>query len=326
MSPELVPAISLKNLTVDYSLEGGEALHALRSINLDIMKGESAAIVGESGCGKSTLAYSLLKLGAANSKTSGVIRINGFDIKSATKEELRIIRGGAASMIFQDPAASLNPLFSVREQLAEAILAHAAPRPEREPMEGAALSLLKAAGLEDTSRIMDSYPHQLSGGQQQRVMIAIALSCSPGILVADEPTTALDVTVQAQIVKLLVKIKKERGLTLLLITHDLNLAAELCPRVVVMYAGEIMEDGAISSIVDAIHPYTRALFGVIPGINSGLREFKVIKGSVPDLRRTAPGCPFEPRCSRAREKCLRIHPEIENGVRCFFPYKRGDSV
>ena len=326
MSSGLIPAISLKNLTVDYSLEGTEKLHALRGINLDIMPGESAAIVGESGCGKSTLAFSLLKLGAVNAEVSGGIIISGLDINSASKEGLRKIRGVKAAMIFQDPAASLNPLFTVREQIAEAIMAHATRRPATEALEAAVLSLLKDAGLEDTSRIMDSYPHQLSGGQQQRVMIAIALSCSPGILIADEPTTALDVTVQAQIVELLGKLKKERGLTLLLITHDLNLAAALCPRVVVMYAGEIMEDAAIGSINDAVHPYTRALFEVIPGINSGSREFRVIKGAIPDLRRTAPGCSFEPRCPRAREKCAKTHPAVENGVRCFFPFKKGGGA
>jgi oligopeptide/dipeptide ABC transporter ATP-binding protein len=315
--------ISVKNLSVDYTLGPGEKLHALRTVDLDVSLGESVAIVGESGCGKSTFAYSLVKLVANNSVTAGDITVNGLSVLNASREELQNMRGAVAAMIFQDPAASLNPLFSVREQIFEGILAHIKPAPDRGSMEASASDLLEDSGFDEPGRILNSYPHQLSGGEQQRVMIAIALSCSPKILIADEPTTALDVTVQAQIMELLAKLKKEHGLTLLLITHDLNLAVALCRRVVVMYAGEIVEDGPIGSIRDAAHPYTHALFDIIPDINSASREFNVIKGSVPDLRLSVTGCAFEPRCARAREKCKKTHPDMMDGARCFFPYEKG---
>jgi peptide/nickel transport system ATP-binding protein len=315
--------ISIKNLSVNYTLGHGEKLHALRMVDLAVSPGESVAIVGESGCGKSTLAYSLVKLGAKNSGTSGAIAVNGLSVLDASAEELQSLRGAIAAMIFQDPAASLNPLFSVREQIFEGILAHIKTAPDRASMEASASAMLEDSGLDEPERILNSYPHQLSGGEQQRVMIAIALSCAPKILIADEPTTALDVTVQAQIMELLAKLKKEHGLTLLLITHDLNLAVTLCQRVVVMYAGEIVEDGAIGSIAEAAHPYTHALFGIIPDINSVSREFNVIKGSVPDLMKEASGCAFEPRCPRAREKCKNTHPDMIDGVRCFYPYEKG---
>jgi oligopeptide/dipeptide ABC transporter ATP-binding protein len=316
-----VAIISVKGLSVDYITGPWEKLHALRSVNLEIAVGESTAIVGESGCGKTTLAYSLLKLGPKNSVLSGDIVIDGVSIGSAKGEQLRGIRGKTAAMIFQDPGESLNPVFTVFEQIKEAVYAHTNPIPEAGAMRLLAQGLLKNAGLDDTGRILNSYPHQLSGGQQQRVMIAIALSCAPKILVADEPTTALDVTVQAQIIKLLVSLKKEHNLTLVLITHDLNVAVMLCKRVVVMYAGEIVEDGMISGIARAAHPYTHALFDIIPDMHSGNREFRAIPGSVPDLRYPPAGCSFEPRCPRAREKCKRTHPEMGGGVRCFFPYE-----
>ncbi len=321
MGPNQAAIISVKGLSVDYITGPVEKLHALRNVNLEIAAGESAAIVGESGCGKTTLAYSLLKLGPKNSVLSGDIVIDGISIGAAKGEQLRGVRGKTAAMIFQDPGESLNPVFTVFQQIKEAVNAHMSPVPDDGAMRLLARGMLKDAGLDDAGRVLNAYPHQLSGGQQQRVMMAIALSCAPKILIADEPRTALDVTVQAQIIKLLLSLKKEHNLTLALITHDLNVAVMLCKRVVVMYAGEIVEDGMISGIAQAAHPYTHALFDIIPDMRSGRREFRAIPGSVPDLRYPPAGCGFEPRCPRAREKCKRIHPEMEAGARCFFPYE-----
>ncbi len=310
--------LKLKDVKVDYRVKGG-FIHALRDVSISINAGESVAIVGESGCGKSTLASSLMLLLAKNASLSGSIEINGRQVTGSTAAELEALRGAEIGMIFQDPAASLNPLFTVKEQLEETIMNHRKIR-DKKILEETAMKLLEDAGITEIRRVYHSYPHQLSGGQQQRVMIAIALSCSPKILVADEPTTALDVTVQAQIIALLKRLKEKKGLTLILITHDLHLAVELCSRVVVMYAGEIAEDGAIANEAQAKHPYTRALFEIIPGIRDKKRKFKVIPGAVPDLRELREQCSFYGRCSKAQEKCSKNRPMLENGVRCFYPY------
>jgi peptide/nickel transport system ATP-binding protein len=212
---------------------------------------------------------------------------------------------------------------TIREQIEETILAHLA-KTNRGELQQRGHKLLEETGIKDVERIYNSYPHQLSGGQQQRVMIAIALSCSPGILIADEPTTALDVTVQAQIVGLLKKLKKDRGLTLVLITHDLHLALELADRIVVMYAGEIVEDGKIRDEKDARHPYTRALFEIIPDLKNKKKDFIVIPGDLPDMRVFEDRCYFADRCGRVKEKCRHKHPDMEgmagHGFRCYYPY------
>lgn len=312
----------VKSLGVDYSLEHRILLHALRNVNLEINAGESIAIVGESGCGKSTLALTLLKLLAKNSKSTGQVFIDGADITGMTNRELEAVRGVKAGIIFQDPAAALNPVFSVKEQIEETIKTHLNIS-DKYKLKEMSIKLLEETGIRDAQRVYESYPHQLSGGQQQRVMISIALSCSPKILIADEPTTALDVTVQAQIIELLKRLQKERNLTLLLITHDLYLALDLCSRVIVMYAGEIVEDAVIAAETDACHPYTRALFEIIPDINEDRRMFSVIAGGVPDLKTVMNECYFRNRCLRAGDKCSKSHPEMENSVRCFYPYKKG---
>lgn len=314
--------MEIKSLSVDYNLEKNIKLHALRNISLSVNAGESIAIVGESGCGKSTLALSLLKLLALNSIVTGQVYIEGSDVLSMSNKELEFVRGVKAGIIFQDPAASLNPVFSVKEQIEETITAHLKINDKAE-LKKMAIKLLEETGIEETQRVYEAYPHQLSGGQQQRVMIAIALSCSPKILIADEPTTALDVTVQAQIITLLKKLKKERNLTLVLITHDLNLALDLCKRVIVMYAGEIVEDAVICSELDSRHPYTRALFEIIPDIHDNRKEYNVIPGEVPDLKAVMNECYFKNRCVNAGVKCGKEHPGMIDGVRCFYPYIKG---
>lgn len=309
--------IEINNLNVNYKISKNDYIYALKGINLSIKKGESVAIVGESGCGKSTLANAILNLLPANSQIKGSIKINGEEILNKTNKDLLKIRGKLAGIIFQEPYASLNPVFTVKEQIEETIKAHIDIN--KTDIERIGHNLLKETGISDIKRIYNSYPHQLSGGQQQRVMIAIALSCNPSILIADEPTTALDVTVQMQIINLLKKLKKIRNLTLLLITHDLHLAKFLADRIIVMYAGEIVEDGKIKDINDSRHPYTYQLFKVIPDINRKKGDFVLIKGEIPDLRILQNRCYFYNRCFKAKKKCNVKHPEFIRNIRCFYP-------
>ncbi|MCE5300092.1 MAG: ABC transporter ATP-binding protein [Spirochaetia bacterium] len=312
-------AIKVKDLNVTYRLDRGERLYAIRGIDLSVEQGESVAIAGESGCGKTTLAHALLNLLARNSEPSGSVVIDGEEVLGRSNRELEKVRGVKAGMIFQDPGASLNPLFTVKEQVEETLKVHLRIM-NKDELEDKGLKLLEEAGIADNRRVYGSYPHQLSGGLQQRVMTAIALSCGPKILIADEPTTALDVTVQAQIVSMLIRLKRERGLTLVLITHDLHLACMLCKRIIVMYAGQIVEDGEVNSAEDARHPYTRALFEIIPDI-SFKKEFKVIPGSVPDLKKVENKCSYCDRCPNAAQKCREEAPGLTDGVRCWYPYE-----
>lgn len=317
--------IEIQKLKVNYLIKNNEKVYALKDINLQIKKGETVAIVGESGCGKTTLANSLIKLFPLNTEYSGSIKIEGEEILNKNEKQLQKIRGKKIGMIFQEPGASLNPVFSIKEQIEETIKAHKEIK-DKKILKELSINLLKEVGLKDAERIYNSYPHQLSGGEQQRVMIAIALSCSPNILVADEPTTALDVTVQAQIIKLLKNLKEKRKLTTILITHDLYLAMELAGRIIVMYAGEIVEDNFIKSKKNAKHPYTRALFEIIPDIKSNKKIFKVIPGDTEDMRGIKNQCHFASRCRYAKTICFEKHPDLRKVknyfIRCYFPVKR----
>lgn len=314
--------IEIKNLSVGYRSKKHAPVKALRSINISVPAGGTAAVVGESGCGKTTLAYSLMMLLGKNADIKGNVTLDNSEVTSMTAEALRRVRGKKAGMIFQDPCASLNPLFTVGEQVTEAILAHETETSPDQAQKRCA-ALLAETGLNDIQRIMTSYPHQISGGQQQRVMAAIALSCGPKVLIADEPTTALDVTVQAQIIAMLKRLKNERNLALLLITHDLDLAAEISDRIIVMYAGEVVEDACLGRDSAAAHPYTEALFAAIPGKMKKEKKFTAIKGELPDMTQDHSGCAFSPRCPYSKERCGAEHPEMEydgdRGVRCFYP-------
>lgn len=310
--------IEIKNLDVNYKISRQEYVYALRDININIKKGETVAIVGESGCGKSTLANSILNLLPKNAEIKGSIKINGEEILNKSNNDLTRIRGKIIGIVFQEPSASLNPVFTIKEQIEETIKAHYKDIDRRE-LEKKGLYLLKETGIKDIHRVYNSYPHQLSGGQQQRIMIAIALACNPFILIADEPTTALDVTVQMQIINLLKKLRKERKFTLIVITHDLYLATFLADRIIVMYAGEVVEDGKIKTIKDSRHPYTYQLFKVIPDIDRKKGDFVLIKGEVPDLRVLQDRCYFYDRCFKGKKKCSQQHPEMEKNVRCFYP-------
>jgi oligopeptide/dipeptide ABC transporter ATP-binding protein len=279
-------------------------------------------LVGESGSGKSVTALSLLHLIQKPGKVEGQVDYSGEDVRRLDSRQLRKIRGGEIAIIFQEPMMSFNPVYKVGDQVFEAIRLH---RPELKPKEGAqeVIKLFEQVGLSDAQRRYHNYPHELSGGMLQRVGIAMALSGKPKVLIADEPTTALDVTIQAQILSLLQEIIRKQGLSLLLITHDLGVVAEVADRIAVMYAGKIVEMGDTRTFFSQPgHPYSKALFDALPSFNEG-HELTSIPGNVPDLQAIPEGCAFHERCPRAQERCFREIPELKkrNGhkIACFYP-------
>jgi oligopeptide/dipeptide ABC transporter ATP-binding protein len=317
----MTPLVEIKNLKLDF-LAGDRALRAVDDVSLTINAGETVCLVGESGCGKSVTALSIARLVPAPpaSYPAGEILVDGRDVLKMSPTELRGIRGGVVSYVFQDPGASLNPVFRVGNQIKESLKLH---RPEKATDEEV-MRLLKLVGIPaPESRIRD-YPHQMSGGMQQRVMIAMALASEPRLLIADEPTTALDVTIQAQILELLLELKKRLGMSILLITHNLGIVGDMADRVAVMYAGQVVELApALDLLRRPLHPYTRALMNSVPKLSGGLKRLLAIPGTVPSLGNFPPGCRFAPRCPIAKPECSRAVPqllEVEPGrwVRC--PY------
>ncbi len=315
------PLVQIKNLKLDF-LAGGNALRAVDDVSLAINAGETVCLVCESGCGKSVTALSIARLVPVPPAryAGGEILVNGRDVLKMSKTELRNIRGGVVSYVFQDPGASLNPVFRVGNQIKESLNLH---RPERATNDEV-IRLLKLVGIPaPESRIRD-YPHQMSGGMQQRVMIAMALASEPRLLVADEPTTALDVTIQAQILELLLDLKKRLGMSILLITHNLGIVGDMADRVAVMYAGQVVEwSPALELLRRPLHPYTRALMNSVPKLRGGRKRLLAIPGTVPSLGNFPPGCRFAPRCPIARPECSKSVPELmEVGpgrlVRCPF--------
>ena len=283
--------------------------------------GEVVCIVGESGCGKSVTSLSIMGLlGRGGSVTSGRVLFEGKNLLAMTEKELDQIRGDRLTMIFQDPLTSLNPVFTIGNQMAESIRAHMGLGKEEAAVR--ALMLLKKVGLPDAAAVMRRYPHLLSGGMRQRVMIAMALSCSPSLLVADEPTTALDVTIQAQIMELILELKEELGMSVLLITHDMGLVAQMADRVLVMYAGQMIEQAPVLELFDhPAHPYTRALLRSVPGIRDEEgRRLESIEGIVPEHYDRIRGCRFARRCPFRTEICMKPQQEMSVGdshiVRC----------
>jgi len=277
---ELLKVKDLK--TYFYTYEG--VVKALEGINLDIYKGESLGLVGETGCGKSVTALSIMRLiqWPPGKIIDGEIILDGKDLLKIPEEEMRKIRGSDISMIFQEPMSSLNPVFTIGSQISEAITLH--QEVDKKEAEKRSLDMLDLVGMPDAEKVMKQYPHELSGGMQQRAMIAMALSCKPKLLIADEPTTALDVTVQAQILDLIQKVNKEIDSSMLLITHDLGVVAQVCSRVAVMYAGYIVEIGTAKQIFkNPYHPYTKGLMHAIPKIHVETKRLEVIRGVVPNL-------------------------------------------
>jgi oligopeptide/dipeptide ABC transporter ATP-binding protein len=297
-------------------------LRAVDDVSLAINAGETVCLVGESGCGKSVTALSIARLVPSPPAhySGGEILLQGRDVLKMSKDELREIRGGVVSYVFQDPGASLNPVFRVGAQIKESLKLH-----RREKANDAeVIRLLKLVGIPAPESRVKDYPHQMSGGMQQRVMIAMALASEPKLLVADEPTTALDVTIQAQILDLLRDLKNRLGMSILLITHNLGIVGDMADRVAVMYAGQVVElSPALDLLRRPLHPYTRALMNSVPKLSANLQRLSAIPGNVPSLGNFPPGCRFYPRCPTARPECANTMPELvevepTRWVRCLY--------
>ncbi len=301
--------LEIKNLTVEYIVDN-EVVKAVTGVNITIPAGKTFGLVGETGAGKTTTALSILNLLPlpAGRIVSGEIFVNGQNVFGLAPERLREMRGSQMAMVFQDPMSSLNPIKTVGEQIAEGMRIHRGLGSKEALIE--ATKMLEMVGIPG-SRVSE-YPHQFSGGMKQRVIIAIALACNPDLLIADEPTTALDVTIQAQVLKLIRALKENSRMAMLMITHALGIVAEVCDFVGIMYAGRIVECGTLADIFDDLHhPYTRGLFGSLPDIENRRVELKPIPGLIPDPMDLPPGCAFHPRCSYARAECSRDLPNVK---------------
>lgn len=343
MSPAK-PLLEVEHLETTFSTEAGKLI-AVDDVSFEIHEGEVVGLVGESGCGKTVTSKSILRLipDPPGKISGGQIRFGGRDLVKLSEREMRKVRGNEIAMIFQEPMTALNPVLRVGDQVAEALILHQ-PDMDRRERRSRVLELLTQVGIPSPNVRVDEYPHQLSGGMRQRVMIAMALACNPKLLIADEPTTALDVTIQAQVLRLMLDLRKRLGTAILLITHDLGVIAEVCDRVVVMYAGRVVEQAPVDELFHRPrHPYTAALLRSIPkrGARTA-RRLETIPGLVPDLRNLPPGCRFRDRCAHhgslgesERPRCEATEPELEPAeatgggsqwVRCFFPVPLPDDA
>ena len=311
--------LEIKDLEVQYVTQDS-IINAVNSISLDIESGETLGLVGETGAGKTTVARAILRLipSPPGKISSGEIYFEGENLLQKTDADMRKIRGKDISMIFQDPMTSLNPVMGVADQIAEVIRIH--EKISKKECHLKALEMLEMVGIPADRG--DEYPHQFSGGMKQRVIIAMALACAPKLLIADEPTTALDVTIQAQVLEMMRELKEKTGTSMLLITHDLGVVAETCDKVAIMYAGEVIEYGTLEQIFDHVaHPYTIGLFGSLPSLDKDVRRLSPIPGLMPDPANLPEGCKFNPRCPDATDSCRHCCPaaeEIEPGhfVKC----------
>jgi oligopeptide/dipeptide ABC transporter ATP-binding protein len=304
------PLLQIRGLFVSFGTDAGP-VPAVRGVDLALRERETLALVGESGCGKSVTALSILRLVATppGAYDAGEILLRGEDLLRASEARIREVRGNDVAMIFQEPMTSLNPVFPVGEQVAEAIELH--QRVGRREARALSIEALRRVGIPAPEQRVDEYPHQLSGGMRQRVMIAMALACNPMILIADEPTTALDVTIQAQILELIVKLQRELGMAVLLITHDLGVVAETAQRVAVMYAGRVVEEAKVVELFERPrHPYTAGLLRSRPRLDVEGGRLLAIEGSVPDALHQPSGCAFHPRCPLALERCRHEAPPL----------------
>jgi len=314
--------LQVEHLSVEFGAPGA-ALQAVDDVSFSVSPGEVVGIVGESGSGKSVTALAVLGLIDAPGRVRAErLAFDGRELPSMSPRERRSLLGGDIAMIFQDPMTSLNPSYSVAFQLMETIALHEGG--SRAARRARALELLRAVEIPDAERRLDAFPHQLSGGMSQRVMLAMAIACNPRLLIADEPTTALDVTIQAQMLALLLKLQRERGMALVLITHDLGVVAEVAERVIVMYAGQVVEQAPVPRIFELpSHPYTEALLAALPERNAGRRRLQSLGGVVPGAFDRPAGCLLSPRCPYAQERCRAERPalfELEaSRARCFFP-------
>ncbi|PWC14394.1 peptide ABC transporter ATP-binding protein [Brenneria roseae subsp. americana] len=322
------PLLSVKDLTVTFAAQS-DLLHPVRGLSFEVERHETLGIIGESGCGKSVTAEALMGLLPERyCRVGGEACLNGQPLLSPSNDVRRRLRGNALAMIFQDPLSSLNPVYTIGFQIEESLRQHTLL--SRQARKARVLELLAQVGMPDPPGCAAAYPHRLSGGMRQRVMIAIAIACGPALLIADEPTTALDVTIQAQILALLEQLKTETDMGIMLITHDLSVVAQMCQRVIVMYLGEIVEQADVFTLFDdARHPYTQALLRAVPNLNASRKgELPEIAGSVPPLTRTPVGCGFAPRCPLADARCHTTPPVLSGTdkpghlVRCW----KADSI
>ncbi len=301
------PLVSVSDLTVRFSRDG-QSIHAVNGVAFDLAPGEVLGVLGESGSGKSVTLRAMLRiLPAHRSAVTGAIRVAGRDVLALSGSELEDYRGGTVSMIFQEPMLSFDPVFTIGQQIAESVRRHM--KVDEQAARARALEMLDRVQIPSAKRRLDAYPHEMSGGMRQRAMIALALACKPKLLLADEPTTALDATVQIQILLLLRELQRESGMSVIFVTHDVGVAIEVADRLAVMYAGRIVETGSVHEVIrTARHPYTQGLLSsTVRGELRGQR-IEAIPGSPPDLAAMPPGCAFAPRCKHARDECLRAVP------------------
>ncbi|MCX6516678.1 MAG: ABC transporter ATP-binding protein [Actinobacteria bacterium] len=316
MTENSVPVLSVQNLRVSFDTQDG-TVHAVDGVSFDAYAGETICIVGESGSGKSVMASSIMRLNnSSTATTEGRILVKGLDVLSASEEEVRGIRGSEVAMIFQDPMSALNPYFTVGKQIAEAYVVHH-PGASKHEIHDVVLAMMIKVGIPSPEKRIDEYPHQFSGGMRQRIVIAIALINNPKILIADEPTTALDVTVQAQILDLMMSLQKEFGMTIILITHDLGVVAEVAQDVIVMYAGHIVEQSHVDALFHApTHPYSWGLLGSVASYGDNKRGgLLTISGSPPSLISLPVGCSFHPRCAHSKGEgsvCMTDSPSLRS--------------
>lgn len=322
--------LEIKDLSVSFGADELKQTQVIEHLHLTVGRGESLGVVGESGSGKSVTSLSIMGLLQKDkSQVKGNIYFDDMDLMALSEKEMQSIRGNRISMIFQEPMTSLNPTKTCGAQIMEPMLLH--DRISKQEAKERAIKLLDFCGIPSPEQRFNEYPHQMSGGMRQRVMIAIALSCKPDLLIADEPTTALDVTIQAQILELLKRMKRQLNMSIMMITHDLGIVYDLCERVIIMYTGQIMEVGGTNDVFNhPLHPYTQGLIDAIPSPESDRNiELKTIEGTVPDSNKMPKGCRFHPRCSKAFDRCKEEVPQLvscgdNRQVRCFL-YDNGVS-
>ncbi len=321
--------LEVKGLTTRFYTQDG-VVHAVNGVSFHVDEGETLGIVGESGCGKSVTVLSCMRLipQPPGKIVAGEVLFNGRDLLKVSEDEIRQVRGNKIAMIFQDPMTSLNPVLTIGRQISEALELHLGMT--REQARKRSIELLKMVGIPEAEKRIDDYPHQFSGGMRQRAMIAMALSCNPQLLIADEPTTFLDVTIQAQIIDIVKRLKKELGMTVIWITHDLGIIAGIADRVIVMYAGYLVEEAPVKELYgDPRHPYTIGLLGSVPRLDEERKErLTSIEGLPPDQINMPPGCPFAPRCAYAIERCLEENPSLRtvaphHKIACWVDLKSG---
>jgi oligopeptide/dipeptide ABC transporter ATP-binding protein len=305
----LAELLEIRNLSVAFT-NGASSVEVISDLSLRVGGNESLGIVGESGSGKSVTSLAVMRLlPEKNTRVSGEILFKGRDLLSLSEAEMREIRGNRIAMIFQEPMTSLNPIHTCGAQIAESVRLH--NKATKKEACARALELLELCGIPAPRQRMKEYPHQLSGGMRQRIMIAIALACNPELLIADEPTTALDVTIQAQILELMKSLRRDRDMGIIMITHDLGIVYDFCDRVVVVYTGEVVESAPVKSLfADPLHPYTRGLIGALPRLGVPAERLAAIEGMVPDAGDMPRGCHFHPRCARAVDRCREVHPAL----------------